>query len=69
MDVILNHMAGGGREGIGSGGSSFKTDDGNFPGVPFTMPDFNDCKNCPGGCSINRYEFIIHNINSATLSK
>ena len=48
-------MAGMGRKGHGSGGSSFNSDKGDFPGVPFTMNDFNGCSKCPACCCINRF--------------
>ena len=47
VDAVLNHMAGLGRSGIGSAGSSFDSDAHDFPGVPFTVEDFTPRDMCP----------------------
>ena len=49
-------MTGVDRSGVGSGGSSFKAEDRDFPGVPFTHANFNPRSKCnsPSG-SINNY--------------
>lgn len=59
MDGVINHMTGMGRAGTGSGGSSFDADEGEFPGVPYTMADFNGCDTCPDCCCINVIIFIL----------
>ena len=41
MDVILNHMASLGREGVGTDGSYFNSNKYSFPAVPYTKTDFN----------------------------
>ncbi|XP_012937880.2 alpha-amylase [Aplysia californica] len=47
VDVVVNHMAGLGRKGTGTAGSSFDSDKRDFPGVPFTKPNFNSRDDCP----------------------
>ena len=47
MDAVLNHMAGLGRSGTGSAGSSFNSDQHSFPGVPFGPNDFHKRSDCP----------------------
>lgn len=47
-----------GRSGTGSAGSSFDADNGDFPGVPYTMADFNGCDTCPECCCIQVYTRI-----------
>lgn len=47
VDVVVNHMAGLGRQGQGTGGSSFNSDNYDFPGVPFTRQHFNEKSKCP----------------------
>ncbi|WP_034648133.1 carbohydrate-binding module family 20 domain-containing protein [Cellulomonas sp. HZM] len=42
VDAVINHMAGVGRTGTGTGGSSFGDD--SFPAVPYGYGDFNDCR-------------------------
>lgn len=49
MDVILNHMAGLNRDGTGTAGSYFNSDDYDFPGVPYTRDHFNPY------CELNSY--------------
>ena len=49
VDVVINHMAGLGRSGTGSGGSNFNSDNYEFPGVPYSQADFNPY------CSLNNY--------------
>ncbi|KAK3725760.1 hypothetical protein RRG08_011494 [Elysia crispata] len=49
VDIVLNHMAGTGRSGTGSAGSSFNSDKRDFPGVPFTVQDFHTRAECPSG--------------------
>ncbi|XP_052766593.1 alpha-amylase-like [Mya arenaria] len=41
VDIVINHMAGKGRQGTGTGGSSFNADNFDFPGVPFVREHFN----------------------------
>ena len=47
MDAVLNHMAGLGRSGQGIAGSSFNSDNHDFPAVPYTVDDFNPRSKCP----------------------
>lgn len=49
VDIVINHMAGLGRSGTGTAGSPFNSDQRNFPGVPFSTPDFNSRSKCPSG--------------------
>ncbi|XP_005089737.2 alpha-amylase [Aplysia californica] len=49
VDVVVNHMAGLGRVGPGSGGSQFNSDNLDFPGVPFSKQNFNAKSKCPSG--------------------
>ena len=52
-------MAGSGREGIGSGGSSFSTmgDDRDFPSVPYGPEHFTPRDMCPSGDGgVNAYD-------------
>lgn len=56
IDGVINHVCGSGRSGIGTGGSAYDADAGNFPGVPYTIDDFNDCSNCGGCCCINAWQ-------------
>lgn len=46
VDVVLNHMTGGGW-GTGSDGSSFDADALQFPGVPYGPNDFHGSDDCP----------------------
>jgi alpha-amylase len=55
VDAIINHMAGIGRKGNGSGGSSFDSDSRSFPGVPYAYNDFNDKKCRTSSGSIENY--------------
>ena len=48
-------MAGAGRSGTGSAGSSFNADNLDFPGVPYSRGNFHSCDRCPGGCNINSW--------------
>ena len=41
-DVVINHMAGADRSGMGVAGSSFDGA-GDFPAVPYTAANFHDC--------------------------
>ena len=41
-DVVINHMAGADRSGMGVAGSSFDGS-GDFPAVPYTAANFHDC--------------------------
>ena len=41
VDVVLNHMAGLHRQGTGTAGSPFNSDNYDFPGVPYTKIHFN----------------------------
>ncbi|CAH1798950.1 unnamed protein product [Owenia fusiformis] len=59
VDAVINHMAGAGMSGTGSGGSYFDSGSAlSFPSVPFGPSDFNCC-NCAGcstsGCNIENY--------------
>jgi len=45
VDVIPNHMCGGGGSGTGSGGTFFDAGSLDFPGVPYSRNDMND-NNC-----------------------
>ena len=57
VDIILNHMAGLGREGQGSAGTYFKSDDRHFPGVPYDGSHFNARDKCPSGSgNIENYQ-------------
>ena len=47
VDAVVNHMAGLGRSGQGSGGSGFNSDNHDFPGVPFGPNDFTPRDLCP----------------------
>ncbi|CAH1784331.1 unnamed protein product [Owenia fusiformis] len=46
VDLVVNHMAGKGRSGTGSGGTSFNSDANDFPGVPFSDGNFNSKEKC-----------------------
>ena len=52
VDAVVNHMAGMDRQGVGSGGSSFNTMEGqhDFPAVPYSDKDFTPADMCPSGC-------------------
>ena len=52
VDAVVNHMAGMDRQGLGSGGSSFNTMDGqhDFPAVPYSDKDFTPREMCSSGC-------------------
>ena len=54
-DVIVNHMTGMGRSGVGTGGTEFDADSGHYPGVPYEMDNFNDCENCGGCCCVDSW--------------
>jgi hypothetical protein len=51
-DVVINHMAGLGRKGVGTGGTSFDSDNHDFPGVPYTKEEFTPRDLCPSGDGI-----------------
>ncbi|XP_078323364.1 alpha-amylase-like [Crassostrea virginica] len=56
VDSVVNHMAGLGRTGQGSGGTSFNSDNYDFPGVPFRRENFNSRDKCPShDGNINNY--------------
>jgi alpha-amylase len=55
VDVVVNHMTGVERTGVGTGGTSFNGGLADFPGVPYTSSDFHDCSTCPSCCCINQY--------------
>ncbi|KAA0192642.1 hypothetical protein HAZT_HAZT001198 [Hyalella azteca] len=56
VDAVVNHMAGLGRSGTGSGGSSFDSDQHDFPGVPYTDVDFTPREMCNSGDgNVNNY--------------
>ncbi|XP_055893859.1 alpha-amylase-like [Biomphalaria glabrata] len=56
VDAVVNHMAGLGRKGVGTAGSTFDSDARDFPGVPFTKDNFNDRSDCPSGDgNVNNY--------------
>jgi len=46
VDVVVNHMCGGGGKGQGTAGTNFDADNKEFPGVPFGPTDFNDDSEC-----------------------
>ena len=56
VDGIINHMCGeDALTGTGTGGSSYDTDNLNFPGVPFGPNDFNDYRCGSQNGLINNY--------------
>ncbi|XP_062602028.1 alpha-amylase-like, partial [Saccostrea cucullata] len=56
VDSVINHMAGLGRTGQGSGGTSFNSDNYDFPGVPYRREHFNSRNKCPShDGNINNY--------------
>ncbi|XP_069131143.1 alpha-amylase-like [Argopecten irradians] len=56
VDVVVNHMAGLGRIGTGTGGTHFDSDNFDFPGVPYTREHFNPRSKCPSGDgNVNNY--------------
>ncbi|KAH9519299.1 Alpha-amylase A type-1/2 [Bulinus truncatus] len=56
VDAVVNHMAGLGRKGVGTAGSTFDSDAKDFPGVPFTKENFNDRSDCPShDGNVNNY--------------
>ncbi|XP_059150386.1 alpha-amylase-like [Physella acuta] len=56
VDAVVNHMAGLGRKGVGTAGSTFDSDAKDFPGVPYTKENFNDRSDCPSGDgNVNNY--------------
>ncbi|KAH9519300.1 Alpha-amylase A type-1/2 [Bulinus truncatus] len=56
VDAVVNHMAGLGRKGVGTAGSTFDSDKHDFPGVPFTLENFNTRADCPSGDgNVNNY--------------
>ncbi|XP_067663291.1 alpha-amylase-like [Haliotis asinina] len=56
VDGVINHMAGLGRSGTGTAGSSFNSDNLDFPGVPYRREHFNDRSKCPSGDgNVNNY--------------
>nr|AWU67110.1 putative alpha-amylase [Crangon crangon] len=56
VDAVVNHMAGLGRQGVGSAGTSFNSDNLDFPGVPYTPEDFTPREMCPSGSgSVDNY--------------
>ncbi|CAG0879313.1 unnamed protein product [Darwinula stevensoni] len=58
VDAVLNHMAGLGRSGTGTAGSSFDSDAHDFPGVPFSRGDFTPRDMCPSGDGDTNLLFI-----------
>jgi alpha-amylase len=56
VDLIINHMTGVERTGTGTGGTEYDGESGSYPGVPYTMSDFNTCDNCGGCCCINAWQ-------------
>ena len=59
VDGIINHMTGMGRSGQGTAGTNFDADNGDFPGVPYSMSNFNGCETCPECCCIQVSFFFI----------
>ncbi|XP_055893860.1 alpha-amylase-like [Biomphalaria glabrata] len=56
VDAVVNHMAGLGRKGVGTAGSTFDSDARDFPGVPYTKDNFNDRSDCPShDGNVNNY--------------
>ncbi|XP_052722542.1 alpha-amylase-like [Crassostrea angulata] len=56
VDSVVNHMAGLGRIGTGTAGSHFNSSNYDFPGVPYTRPNFNTRDKCPsGGGGVDNY--------------
>lgn len=55
VDVIINHMSGAERKGVGTGGSEYNGETASFPAVPYSQSDFNTCQNCGGCCCINAW--------------
>lgn len=56
VDAVVNHMAGTGRSGVGSGGTPFDSDALDFPGVPFEAQDFTPKDICPSfDGNVNNY--------------
>ncbi|KAH9509932.1 hypothetical protein Btru_044652, partial [Bulinus truncatus] len=47
VDIVINHMAGVGFSGTGSAGSRFDANKREFPGVPYSILDFNMVGRCP----------------------
>ncbi|XP_064112999.1 alpha-amylase-like isoform X2 [Macrobrachium nipponense] len=47
VDAVINHMAGVGRHGEGSAGSSFDSDARDFPAVPYKADNFTPRDLCP----------------------
>lgn len=41
VDAVINHMTGTWEENIGTGGSTADFDNWDYPGVPYTIADFN----------------------------
>ncbi|KAF0291644.1 Alpha-amylase 1 [Amphibalanus amphitrite] len=67
VDAVLNHMAGLGRSGQGIAGSSFNSDDHDFPAVPYTVDDFNPRSKCPStDGNVNNYSDM-DNVKNCTL--
>jgi len=46
VDVVVNHMTGGGS-GVGSNNSSFDGEVQSYPGVPYSYVDFHGHADCP----------------------
>ncbi|CAG5124454.1 unnamed protein product [Candidula unifasciata] len=46
-DAVINHMCGVGFSGVGSAGSHFDAEKRDFPGVPYSVTDFNMGSRCP----------------------
>ncbi|KAK3600013.1 hypothetical protein CHS0354_012680 [Potamilus streckersoni] len=56
VDAVVNHMAGLGRTGTGTAGSTFNSDNYDFPGVPFSRQHFNMRDRCPShDGNVNNY--------------
>ncbi|XP_064112997.1 alpha-amylase-like isoform X2 [Macrobrachium nipponense] len=69
VDAVVNHMAGVGRQGKGSAGSSFNSDNRDFPGVPYTAEHFTPRDICPSG-SVDNYgdPYNVRNCNLVGLT-
>ena len=55
MEAVIQHMTDSSASGTGTAGSGFDGPSGDYPGVPYTQENFNDCTNCPDCCCIEDY--------------
>ena len=63
VDVVVNHMAGLGRIGTGDGGSSYNSDNFDFPGVPYTAEHFTPRSLCPSGDGTKIWSYLMQVMN------